>query len=178
MIFRCTRLEGARLIEPEFHRDARGFFTRTWCQEKFLAEGLDVEIAQESVSYNEKRGTVRGLHFQRSPHQETKIVRCIRGAIWDVILDLRQSSPTYLQWQGFELTAENFLALYVPKGFAHGFQTRCADSLVSYQISTPYAPHAAGGCRYDDPLFAIDWPDQVTEISARDLEWPDFISGA
>jgi dTDP-4-dehydrorhamnose 3,5-epimerase len=176
MIFQCTRLDGAWLIEPELHRDTRGFFTRTWCREELGALKLDVEISQESISYNCKRGTVRGLHFQSAPHEETKIVRCIRGAIWDVIVDLRPSSRTYLRWQAFELTAENLASLYIPKGFAHGFQTRTDDAVVSYQISVPYAPQAACGYRYNDPIFAIDWPEPVAQISDRDLRWADFSS--
>lgn len=176
MIFRCTRLSGAWFIEPERHCDERGFFTRTWCRDEYAARNLDVEIAQESVSYNRKRGTMRGLHFQCAPHQETKIVRCIHGAIWDVIVDLRPLSPTYLQWQAFELTAENMASLYIPKGFAHGFQTLTDHAQVSYQISVPYAPDAARGYRHDDPAFAIAWPEPITEMSVRDREWADLRS--
>jgi dTDP-4-dehydrorhamnose 3,5-epimerase len=123
MIFSATRFEDAWLIDIERRVDERGFFARTWCLQELAAHGLDTEIAQESVSYNRNRGTLRGLHFQRSPHDETKIVRCTRGAIFDVIVDIRPRSPTYLRWQGFELTAENRRAIYIPKGFAHGFQS-------------------------------------------------------
>jgi dTDP-4-dehydrorhamnose 3,5-epimerase len=178
MIFAATRLEGAWLIDIEPREDDRGFFARTWCRHELSAQGLDTEIAQESVSYNRHRGTVRGLHFQRSPHEETKIVRCTRGAIFDVIVDLRSHSATYLRWQGFELTAENRRALYIPKGFAHGFQSLADDAEVAYQISEFYAPQTAGGCRYDDPAFGISWPLPVTVIGDRDLGWPAFEADA
>jgi dTDP-4-dehydrorhamnose 3,5-epimerase len=174
MIFAATQLDGARLIEIEPREDERGFFARTWCREELAAQGLDTEIAQESLSVNRRRGTVRGLHFQRSPHEETKIVRCARGAVFDVIVDLRPRSPTYLRWQGFELTAENRRALYVPKGFAHGFQTLTDDAEVAYQISVFYAPQAGGGYRYDDPAFGIVWPLPVAVIGERDRGWPAF----
>jgi dTDP-4-dehydrorhamnose 3,5-epimerase len=174
MIFLTTRLDGAWLIDIERKEDERGFFARTWCRKELAAQDLDAEIVQESVSYNRNRGTVRGLHFQRPPHEETKIVRCSRGAIFDMIVDLRPSSPTYLRWQGFELTAENRRALYIPKGFAHGFQSLTEDAEIAYQISAFYAPEAAGGYRYDDAAFGIAWPLPVTVISSRDLEWPAF----
>ena len=174
MIFASTRLEDALLIDIEPKEDERGFFARTWCRQELAARGLDTEIAQESVSYNRLRGTVRGLHFQRPPHEETKIVRCTRGAIFDVIVDLRPHSPSYLQWQGFELTAENRRAVYIPKGFAHGFQTLAEHCEVAYQISTFYAPESAGGYRYDDAAFRITWPLPLTMISERDLGWPRF----
>jgi dTDP-4-dehydrorhamnose 3,5-epimerase len=178
MIFAATRLEGAWLIDIEPMEDERGFFARTWCRQELATQGLDTEIAQESLSYNRHRGTLRGLHFQRSPDEETKIVRCTRGGIFDVIVDLRPRSPTYLQWQGFELTVENRKALYVPKGFAHGFQTLTDDAEIAYQISAFYTPDSAGGYRYDDPAFGIAWPLLVTAISERDLEWPPFKSDA
>ena len=178
MIFAATQLDDAWLIEVEPREDQRGFFARTWCRQELAAQGLDTEIAQESLSYNRDCGTLRGLHFQRSPHEETKIVRCTRGGIFDVIVDLRPRSPTYLQWQGFELTAENRKALYVPKGFAHGFQTLTDEAEIAYQISAFYAPDSAGGYRYDDPEFGIAWPLPVTAISERDLEWPPFKSNA
>ena len=178
MIFAATQLDDAWLIEVEPREDQRGFFARTWCRQELAAQGLDTELAQQSLSYNRHRGTLRGLHFQRSPHEETKIVRCTRGGIFDVIVDLRPRSPTYLQWQGFELTAENRKALYVPKGFAHGFQTLTDEAEIAYQISAFYAPDSAGGYRYDDPEFGIAWPLSVTAISERDLEWPPFKSNA
>ena len=174
MIFTATRLEGAWLLDLEPRRDERGFFARTWCRRELAARGLDAAIAQESLSFNRRRGTLRGLHFQLPPHEETKIVHCPRGAIFDVIVDLRPASPTYRQWQGFELTAENHRAVYVPKGFAHGFQTLTDDAEIAYRISAFYAPDAAAGCRYDDPAFGIDWPLPVSAIAERDLEWPAF----
>ena len=174
MIFTATQLEDAWLIDIEPREDERGFFARTWCRQELAAQGLDAEIAQESLSFNRYRGTVRGLHFQRPPHEETKIVRCTRGGIFDVIVDLRPRSPTYLRWQGFELTAENHKALYVPKGFAHGFQTLVDDAEIVYQISEFYAPNSAGGHRYDDAAFGVAWPLPVTMISERDLSWPAF----
>jgi dTDP-4-dehydrorhamnose 3,5-epimerase len=174
MIFAATRLEGAWLIDIEPREDERGFFARTWCRQELAAQGLDSEIAQESLSFNRHCGTVRGLHFQRSPHEETKVVRCARGAIFDVIVDLGPRSPSCLRWQGFELTAENRRALYIPKGFAHGFQTLTDDAEIAYQISAFYAPEAAGGYRYDDAAFGIAWPLPVTVIGDRDLGWPAF----
>ena len=174
MIFAATGLEDAWLIDIEPREDERGFFARTWCRQELTAHGLDTEIAQESISFNRHRGTVRGLHFQRRPHEETKIVRCTRGAIFDVIVDLRRHSPTYLRWQGFELSAENRRAIYVPKGFAHGFQTVIDNAEIAYQISAFYAPEAAAGYRYDDAAFGIAWPLPVTVIGERDLDWPGF----
>ncbi|MBV8333895.1 MAG: dTDP-4-dehydrorhamnose 3,5-epimerase [Alphaproteobacteria bacterium] len=171
MMFTATLLEGAWLIELDRREDERGFFARIWCRRELAAQGLDAEIAQQSLSYNRHRGTVRGLHFQRPPHEETKIVRCTCGGIFDVMVDLRRWSPTYLRWQGFELTAENRKALYVPKGFAHGFQTLADNSEVMYQMSEFYASEAAGGYRFDDAAFGIIWPLPVTVISERDLGW-------
>jgi dTDP-4-dehydrorhamnose 3,5-epimerase len=174
MIFRPATLAGVCLIAMERHVDARGYFARSWCRREFAAHGLDTGFAQASVSFNPRRGTLRGMHFQRPPHAETKLVRCSRGAIWDVVIDLRATSPTRARWQGFELTAENGASLYIPEGFAHGFQTLAPDSEVLYQISTFHAPEAAAGVRYDDPSFGIDWPLPVACISARDAAWPDY----
>lgn len=174
MIFTSTLLEGAFLIDIEPKEDERGFFARTWCQHEFAARGLDTGIAQESISYNRFRGTVRGLHFQRPPHEENKIVRCTHGAIFDVIVDLRPRSSDYLRSRGFELTAESRRAVYIPKGFAHGFQTLAEHSEVAYQISAFHEPEAADGYRYDDPAFGIVWPLPVAMISERDLCWPQF----
>ena len=174
MIFAATQFDDAWLIDIEAREDERGFFARTWCRQELAALGLDTEIAQESLSFNRHRGTVRGLHFQRSPHEETKIVRCTRGAIFDVIVDVRCHTPTFLRWQGFELSAGNRRAIYVPKGFAHGFQTLTDNAEIAYQISAFYAPQTAGGYRYDDAAFGIAWPLAVTVISERDLGWPAF----
>jgi dTDP-4-dehydrorhamnose 3,5-epimerase len=178
MIFTSTLLEGAFLIDIEPREDERGFFARTWCRHEFAARGLDTEIAQENTSYNRLRGTVRGMHFQRPPSEENKIVRCTHGGIFDVIVDLRPHSSSYLQWQGFELTAENRRAVYIPKGVAHGFQTLDDHSEVAYQISAFHAPEAAGGYRYDDAAFGIAWPLPVAKISDRDLGWPKFNADA
>jgi dTDP-4-dehydrorhamnose 3,5-epimerase len=176
MIFTAAQLDDAWLIDLEPKEDERGFFARIWCRQELATQGLDTDIAQESLSFNRHRGTVRGLHFQRPPHEETKIVRCTRGGIFDVIVDLRPHSRSYLRWQGFELTAENRKALYVPKGFAHGFQTLDSNAEIIYQISEFYAPNSAGGYRYDDVAFGIAWPLPVTVISERDLSWPAFKS--
>ena len=174
MIFTPTQFDAAWLIDIEPKEDERGFFARIWCRREFAAQGLDTEVAQESVSFNRHRGTLRGLHFQRPPHDETKIVRCTRGAVFDVIVDLRQQSFTYLHWQGFELTADNRRALYIPKGFAHGFQTLTDHAEIAYRISAFYAPEAASGYRYDDAAFRITWPLPVAIISGQDLSWAAF----
>lgn len=174
MIVSSTSIAGAHLIDLEPAFDERGFFARTWCRRELAEQGLSVEIAQESISFNRTKGTLRGLHFQTPPHDEVKIVRCIRGAILDVIVDLRRQSTTYLRWQSFELSAENRRSLYIPKGCAHGFQTLIDETEVHYQISSFYDPMAAAGHRFDDPAFAIAWPLPVSIISERDLQWPAF----
>ena len=174
MRFEETNLCGAWLIDLAPARDHRGFFARTFCVQAYADHGLTTGFVQHSTSQSVARGTLRGMHFQRAPRSEVKVVRCLKGAIWDVIIDLRPDSPTYCRWQGFELTAANQRQLYVPEGFAHGFQTLCDDSWVSYLISAFHAPLAASGVRYDDPAFAIDWPLPVTEISEKDRTWPDF----
>jgi dTDP-4-dehydrorhamnose 3,5-epimerase len=174
MGFEETDLSGAWLIHLIPARDHRGFFARTFCVQAYADQGLTTGFVQHSTSQSVTRGTLRGMHFQRAPHAEVKVVRCLKGAIWDVIIDLRPDSPTYRHWQGFELTADNQIQLYVPQGFAHGFQTLCDDTQVGYLISAFYAPQAASGVRYNDPAFAIDWPLPVTEISEKDRSWPDF----
>ena len=175
MRFVSVRLEGAFLVEIELIEDARGFFARTWCREVFAEHGLDSELAQCSISRSARAGTLRGMHFQRAPHAEAKLVRCTRGAIFDVIIDLRPESPTYTEWFGTNLDEANGSALYVPRGFAHGFQTLTDETDVLYMISHPYAADAAVGVRWDDPAFGIDWPEAATRtISERDLAWPDF----
>jgi len=160
------------LLEPA--RDDRGFFARTFCAEEFAAHGLETNYPQHSISFSVHSGTVRGMHYQREPHSEAKLVRCVKGAIWDVIIDIRPESPTYRQWQGFELSSMNGRQLYIPKGFAHGFQTLSNDVEVNYLISEPYAPDSATGIRYDDPALGINWPLAITEISEKDLNWPNF----
>lgn len=174
MHFTATRLADAWLVDIERRQDERGFFARSWCREEFAAHGLAVDLAQCNISVSTHRGTLRGMHFQHAPHDEAKLVRCTASAIWDVIIDLRPGSPTFRQWQGFKLTAESHRSLYVPPGFAHGFQTLGDDAEVIYQMSAAHAPDAADGLRYDDPAFAIAWPIPVTCISARDLAWPDY----
>jgi dTDP-4-dehydrorhamnose 3,5-epimerase len=174
MIFRETPLQGAYLIELEPHRDDRGFFARTFCQEEFAALGLDPCVAQCSVSFNRLRGTLRGLHFQRAPHQEERLVRCTSGSVFDVIVDLREGSPTRGRWFGETLSAREHNQLYVPKGFAHGFLTLADEVEVAYQMSVPYAPESSSGYRYDDPTFAIEWPFPPAVIAQRDLDLPWF----
>lgn len=176
MIFRETPLSGAWLLEPERFEDERGFFARTWCRRELEEHGLDPTLAQCSVSYNHRRGTLRGLHFQAAPHEEIKLVRVTRGAIWDVIVDLRPSSPTFLRHFSVVLSEEEGNQLYVPKGMAHGFLTLEDASEVSYQISEFYVPEAARGYRWDDPTFAIPWPEAVTVISEKDRNLPVFSS--
>jgi dTDP-4-dehydrorhamnose 3,5-epimerase len=176
MIFTSTRLAGAYIIELERHEDERGFFARAWCRDEFAEHALEPALAQCSISRNALAGTVRGMHFQSAPHEEAKLVRCTAGAIFDVVVDLRLESETYAEWVGVELDAERGTALYVPKGFAHGFQTLVDDSDVFYLISEPYAPAAAAGVRWDDPAFGIEWPRPVRVISDRDRSWPDHLS--
>lgn len=168
-----TELSGAFLIKPERHDDERGFFARTWCRDEFTEHGLAAELAQCSISRNTFAGTLRGLHFQTAPHEEVKLVRCTAGAIFDVIVDLRPGSATHAHWIGVELDAESGTALYVPKRFAHGFQTLVDGAEVLYMISEPYVPEAASGLRWDDPALGIDWPLPVRSMSERDRAWPD-----
>jgi dTDP-4-dehydrorhamnose 3,5-epimerase len=172
--FTETKVAGAFLIEPEPIADERGFFARTWCREEFQANGLNPTLAQGNISFNHRRGTLRGLHYQAAPHQEAKLVRCTRGAIWDVAVDLRPGSPTYLAWSGAELTDGNRAMLYVPEGCAHGFLTLTDAAEVTYQMSAPYAPDAARGVRWDDPAFGIEWPGEVLVINQRDASYPDM----
>jgi len=174
MLFTPTRLADAWIVDIEQRHDERGFFARSWCREEFAAHGLVAELAQCNLSGSSRRGTVRGMHFQQPPHDEAKLVRCTAGAIWDVIIDLRLDSPTFEAWQGFQLTAASHRSLYVPPGFAHGFQTLQDDTEVAYQMSVAHVPEAAAGLRHDDPAFAIPWPLPVSVISARDLSWPDY----
>lgn len=175
MLFHPTQLHDAVLIEPEKRADARGFFARTFCAQEFAAHGLETQFPQQNMSGSKERGTLRGMHWQRAPHGEVKLVRCTRGAICDIIIDLRPDSPTFKRWQAFELTQDNHCALYVPKGFAHGFQTLTMDVEVSYLVSTPFAPQAEAGLRWDDPAFAISWPLAASVLSDKDRQWPDFV---
>ena len=176
MKFIPTKLEDAFIVELERHEDDRGFFARAWCRDEFADHGLVPELSQCSISRNSHAATLRGMHFQTPPHEEAKLVRCTTGAIFDVIVDLRPDSATYTEWLGVELEAERGNALYVPKGFAHGFQTLVDESDVMYMISDPYVPKAASGVRWDDPAFAIEWPHaEARTISDRDLAWPDYV---
>jgi dTDP-4-dehydrorhamnose 3,5-epimerase len=170
--FTQSKVAGAFLIEPEPIADERGFFARTWCREEFQANGLNPTLAQANVSFNHRKGTLRGLHYQAAPHEEAKLVRCTRGAIWDVAVDLRPGSPTYLGWAGAVLTDGNRAMLYVPEGCAHGFLTLTDAAEVAYQMSAPYAPDAARGVRWDDPAFGIEWPGEVEVINQRDAGYP------
>jgi len=174
MIFRETPLKGAYLIELEKREDERGFFARSWCETEFKDHGLNARIAQCNVSLNLKKGTLRGMHYQIKPFEESKLVRCTRGALYDVIIDVRRESPTYREHLGVELTPDNGLMLYVPEGFAHGFLTLKDETEVFYQISEFYAPDSARGVRWDDPAFHIPWPAEVKVISDRDRSYPDF----
>jgi dTDP-4-dehydrorhamnose 3,5-epimerase len=169
-----TALEGAKIVEIEPSEDERGFFARTYCSREFEALGLEPCIAQCNVSYNRRRGTLRGMHFQRAPHEEAKLVRCTRGAIHDVIVDLRAGSRSYLRWIALELSADNRRALYVPRGFAHGFQALTDEAEVFYQMSEFYVPGAASGVRWNDPAFGIEWPIRDPILSPRDATYPDY----
>jgi len=178
MIFHETKLAGAFLIEQELFADERGFFARSWSEREFAAQGLDARLSECNISFNHRRGTLRGMHFQRAPRAQAKLVRCTMGAIYDVIIDLRPASMTFKEWIGIELTAENRRMLFVPEGFAHGFQTLVDQTEVFYQMTSAFAPEHAGGVRWDDPAFRIEWPDTVGGeeriIIARDREYPDF----
>ena len=175
MIFGQTAIAGVWLLEPERFEDERGFFARTFDPEEFSSRGLNPAIAQCSVSFNHRRGTLRGLHYQAAPHEEAKLVRCSSGAIFDVALDLRPESPTYKAWYGAELSAENHVALYIPEGCAHGFLTLADSTEIHYQISVPYSAEAGRGVRWNDPAFGIIWPVEVVVINRRDGSYPDFV---
>jgi dTDP-4-dehydrorhamnose 3,5-epimerase len=174
LIFSETALPGAFRIDLEPLLDARGFFARSFCTAEFEAHGLNPACIQCNISFNRRRGTLRGMHFQHPPHDEAKLVRCTQGAIHDVIIDLRPDSPTCRQYLALELTAENHRMLYVPPGFAHGFQTLAENTEVFYQMSAAYQPAAATGLRYNDPAFQIPWPLPIAEISERDRTYPDY----
>ena len=175
MTFTETTLGGAYIIDPDPHVDERGLFARIWCAREFAAHGLETRVAQCSVSYNQRAGTLRGLHYQVEPHAEVKIVRCTAGAIFDVIVDLRPDSPTLTHHVSAILTAENRRMLYIPRGFAHGFQTLADDTEIAYQMSEFYEPAASAGVRWDDPAFGIEWPAAPDRtINERDRNYPDF----
>ena len=177
MLFHPLRLAGAYGIEPQLTVDERGAFARRFCVDEFRALGLETDLVQRSISFNARAGTLRGMHFQAPPHLEAKIVRCTRGAIFDVMVDLRAGSPTYGQWHGEELTADNRLMFYIPKGFAHGFQSLVDNSEVDYEITPAFVPGAAAGFRFDDLRLAINWPVADVIISERDKALPPSFSG-
>ena len=174
MIFKETSLSGAFVIDIEKNVDERGFFARTWCRNEFSEHNLNTDLAQFSISFNKKKGTLRGLHFQINPYEEIKIVRCTSGSIYDVIVDLRKDSATYLQSFGIELTAQNRTMLYIPEKFAHGFITLEDNTEVFYMISEFYAPESSKGIRWDDPRLAINWPVTPKVMSAKDRNLPLF----
>ena len=174
MKFIALPLAGAFVVETEPVMDERGFFARTFCSREFAARGLESQFAQCSVSYNKFSGTLRGMHYQKAPHEEAKLVRCTMGAIHDVIVDLRRESPSFRRWAAVELSAANHKALYIPRGLAHGFLTLADDTEVNYQMSVAFHAESAAGVRWDDPAFGIEWPGKVSAISDRDREYPDF----
>ncbi|MPZ54308.1 MAG: dTDP-4-dehydrorhamnose 3,5-epimerase [Acidimicrobiia bacterium] len=171
MIFKETELVGAFIIDVEPHADDRGFFARAFCQKEFEEHGLKAEIAQANIAFNRFKGTLRGMHFQYPPKAETKLVRCTRGAIVDIIVDLRPESETFLEHVSVELTADNHRALFVPERFAHGYQVLEDDTETSYQVGEFYAPETEGGLRHDDPRLGLQWPLPVTEMSEKDEKW-------
>jgi dTDP-4-dehydrorhamnose 3,5-epimerase len=173
--FETTPLPGAWLVELDPVRDERGFFARAWCRSEFEAHGLEGRLVQANVSYNRVAGTLRGLHYQTAPHEETKLIRCTRGALYSVIVDVRSGSPTRGKWFGVELTAENRRAIYVPRGFAHGYLALTDHAEAFYQVSEYYAPSSERGIRYDDPAIGIHWPGEVRVVSLKDRSWPDFV---
>lgn len=176
MIFTETTIAGVWVIDIERREDERGFFARTFCEAEMAAHGLALHVTQSNVSWCRARGTLRGLHYQAEPHAEPKIVRCTRGALWDVAVDLRADSPTYKQWTGVELTADNRRMLYIPRGLAHGFITLTDDTEAFYEMGAPYVAEAARTVRWNDPAFGIDWPCEPAVMAPRDREgapWPD-----
>jgi len=176
LTFTETKLPGAFVIEPEMHEDDRGFFARTFCRREFEARGLNPQVVQCNVSFNKRKGSLRGMHFQASPYSEAKLVRCTAGSIYDVIIDLRPSSSAFRKHFGIELSARNRKMLYIPEEFAHGFQTLEDDTEVFYQMSQYYSPEHSRGVRWDDPAFGISWPPGERIIIERDRTYPDFHS--
>ncbi|HVS04209.1 MAG TPA: dTDP-4-dehydrorhamnose 3,5-epimerase [Thermoanaerobaculia bacterium] len=174
MTFETLAIEGAMLIRPQRLEDDRGWFARVFCAEELARQGLVTRFVQHSLSHSRERGTLRGVHWQAAPHEEVKLVHCTSGRIWDVLLDLREGSPSYRQHLGLELSAFDHQLLYVPQGVAHGFLTLTDHTEVYYQMSAPYRPEAARGVRWDDPAFGIGWPEPVRVISERDATYPDF----
>ena len=176
MIFKESKLKGAFIIEIDKKSDDRGFFARTWCKNEFEAQGLSTKFVQVNLAFNEKKGILRGMHYQKNPYEEVKLVRCTRGALYDVIIDIRKDSPTYKQWIGIELTQDNYRMLYIPEGFAHGYQTLQDHTEIIYQVSQFYTPNAEGGVRWDDPTVNIVWPEtEERNISSKDQMWPPLV---
>ena len=174
MIITATDLPGACFVDIEALEDERGFFARSWCRDTFARHGLETELVQCNLSGNRRKGTLRGMHYQQDPHAEVKLVRCVRGSIYDVIVDIRPDSPTYCRWLGVELNESNRRGLYIPRGMAHGFLTLSDDTEVFYQMSSHYVPESAAGIRWDDPAIGIDWPDVPRCMSERDRQFADF----
>jgi len=172
VIFNKTTLKDAYLLDLETRGDDRGFFARTFCADEFKAHGIETVFVQQNCSFSANKGTLRGMHRQRAPHDETKVVRCIKGAIMDIIVDLRPESPSYKKWEAFELTEENRRQLVVPRGFGHGFQTLQDECEVTYLVSNFYTPDAEDGVRFNDPAFGIEWPLEPTVMSDKDKTWP------
>jgi len=175
MIFTETRLKGVFVVEPVRLEDERGFFARSWCRKEFKTHGIDTGFVQCNISFNRKKGTLRGMHYQVLPFEEAKLVRCTMGAIFDVIVDLRLASETFKQWISVELTAENRKMIYIPESFAHGFLTLVDNTEVFYQMSEYYSPGYGRGVRWNDPAFGITWPKEINQISDQDKNYPDFI---
>ena len=175
MKFTETGLDGAFVIEIEPRLDERGFFARGWCRREFEAAGIRINFVQANIAFSKNKGTLRGMHFQRAPHAESKLWRCVRGAIFDVMIDLRLNSPTFKKWFGIELTSDNHKMTLIPEGFAHGYLTTADNTEVFYLVSAFYTPEAEGGVRWDDPAFGVRWPmtDNLI-ISEKDKNWPDF----
>jgi dTDP-4-dehydrorhamnose 3,5-epimerase len=171
LIFTPTPLADVYLIDIERREDERGFFARTWCADELCGQGLQAQLAQCSVSFNRRKGTLRGMHYQRSPHEETKVVTCLRGSVYDVVVDLRPDSATRLKWFAAELSSTTLRMLYIPAGCAHGFQTLEDDCLLNYQISAFYQPESSAGVRWNDPAFQIEWPLPVSSMSERDASY-------
>ncbi len=176
MIFKESKFKGAYIIDIERIEDGRGFFARSWCQEEFQKNGLNSSIVQCNIAFNKNKGTLRGMHYQSHPYEEVKLIRCTKGAIYDVIIDLRPESKTFMNWMGVELTEKNGRMLYVPSRFAHGYQTLVDDTEVAYQVSQFYSPEHEKGVRWNDPVFSIKWPiENNMIISEKDKNWGDFI---
>ena len=176
MIFTETKIKGVYIIGPELLTDERGFFARSFCKEEFQKHGLDTDIVQCNISYNKKKGTLRGMHYQVPPFEEAKIVSCTKGSIYDVVVDLRKESLTYCQWVSTELSEKNFKMMYIPKGCAHGFQTLEDEAIVYYQMTEFFHPECARGVQWDDPVFKIDWSiNQMVIVSEKDQKYPDFV---